>query len=163
MVLVISGVSSVGKTTVSKLLADDLGWKFYDADDFHPQSNIDKMKSGIPLDDCDREPWLKNLRHLIRKSIAAGENAVLACSALKRKYRDELRGTDEVKFVFLRADRSRVSKQLRQRGGHFMNPKLLESQFAELEEPAPDEDAITIPVGDSPAEEVAQIKRRLGR
>ena len=161
MVAIIFGVSGVGKTTVGQLLARELGWKFYEADDFHPQANIEKMKSGLPLNDQDREPWLTSLRELIERCVDAGEDAVLACSALKRKYRDHLRVNNQVKFIFLRGDRAQVSKQIEQRHGHFMNPKLLDSQFADLEEPEPDEGVITIEIGRSPDELVREIKRKL--
>src|SRR5437660_1200712 len=103
MVVVIWGVAGAGKTTIGQLLAKELGWKFLEGDDFHPQANIDKMRSGEPLTDEDREPWLERLRDLIKRSLAANENAVLACSALKKKYRDLLRVNADVKFVFLRA------------------------------------------------------------
>ena len=106
MVVVIFGVAGVGKTTVGKFLARDLGWKFYDGDDFHPASNIGKMGGGDSLTDEDRGLWLGNLRNLIERSLAENQNAVLACSALKKKYRDQLRVSAEVKFVFLHGSRS---------------------------------------------------------
>ena len=161
MIVVIFGVSGAGKTTVGKLLAQDLGWQFLEADEFHPAANIEKMRSGIPLTDEDRWPWLENLREQIKRHIAASENAVLACSALKRAYRERLRISEEVKFVFLRGDYALIAKQLRRRRGHFMNPKLLRSQFADLEEPAPDEDALTIVLGRTPQEFVKEIKTKL--
>ncbi len=102
MIVIVFGVSGAGKTTVSKLLAQELGWPFYEADDFHSGVNIDKLRRGIPLTDEDRWPWLDSLRQLIKRSLEAGENAVLACSALKRVYRERLRVSNEVKFVFLR-------------------------------------------------------------
>ncbi len=150
MVVVIFGVAGVGKTTVGKYLAKELGWEFYDADDFHPASNIEKMGSGVSLTDEDRRLWLEKLRNLIERCLAANENAVLACSALKKKYRDRLRASAEVKFVFLRADRERVTKQLENRRGHYFDSKLLESQFADLEEPRSDEDAVMIDVTGEP-------------
>ncbi len=133
-----------GKTTIGKLLAQEVGWRFYEADDFHSQANINKMRRGIPLTDEDRSPWLEILRQLIERSLEAGENAVLACSALKRRYRERLHVSGEVKFVFLRGDCALIEKQLRQRRGHFMNPELLPTQVADLEEPKPDEDALRI-------------------
>ena len=162
MIAIVFGVSGTGKTTIGKLLAQELGWRFYEADDFHPRANIEKMRSGRPLTDEDRWPWLKLLREQIARSLAAKENAVLACSALKRAYRERLRVSDDVKFVFLRGDYALIENQLRRRNGHFMNPALLRSQFADLEEPQPDEDAITIELGRTPEELVAEIKTKLG-
>ena len=104
MIIVIFGVSGAGKTTVGKMLAEQLGWRFLEADDFHPAANIEKMRNGHPLTDEDRWPWLDCWRKQIEQFLSAGENAVLACSALKRTYRDRLRVSDEVKFVFLRGD-----------------------------------------------------------
>jgi carbohydrate kinase (thermoresistant glucokinase family) len=161
VIAIIFGVSGAGKTTVGKLLARELGWRFLEADDFHPTANINKMHSGHPLTDEDRWPWLERLRQRIERSLAAKENAVLACSALKRSYRDRLRVNDEVKFVFLRGDYALVEKQLRNRHGHFMNPALLRSQFADLEEPGPDEDALGIKLGRTPKELVTEIKTKL--
>ena len=161
MIVIVFGVSGAGKTTVSKLLAQELGWPFYEADDFHSGVNIDKLRRGIPLTDEDRWPWLDSLRQLIKRSLEAGENAVLACSALKRAYRERLRVSDEVKFVFLRGDYALLEKQLRQRRGHFMSPELLRSQFADLEEPKPDEDVVTIELGRTPQEIVDEIKTKL--
>ena len=119
------------------------------------------MRSGHPLTDEDRWPWLERLRQQIERSLDAGENAVLACSALKRAYRNRLRVSDEVKFVFLRGDYVLVERQLRNRHGHFMNRPLLRSQFADLEEPGPDEDALTIKLGRTPEELVTEIKTKL--
>ena len=161
MIVIVFGVSGAGKTTIGKLLAEELGWRFYEADDFHSQANIDKLRRGIPLADEDRWPWLENLRQLIKRSFEAGENAVLACSALKRAYRERLRVIDQVKFVFLRGGYALVEKQLRQRRGHFMDTTLLRSQFADLEEPAPDEGALTIELGRTPEEIVDEIKAKL--
>ncbi len=162
MIVIVFGVSGTGKTTIGKLLAQELGWPFYEADDFHSGINIDKMRRGIPLTDEDRWPWLKGLRQLIERPLEAGENAVLACSALKRAYRERLRVSDEVKFVFLRGDYALIEKQLRQRRGHFMNPELLRSQFTDLEEPKPDEGVLTIELGRTPEELVEEIKMKLG-
>jgi gluconokinase len=159
--VIIFGVSGAGKTTIGELLARELGWHFYEADDFHSPANIEKLHRGIPLRDEDRWPWLEKLRELIERSVAANENAVLACSALKRAYRDRLRVSDQVKFVFLRGDYALISVHLRQRHGHFMNPALLQSQFADLEEPKPDEGVLTIELGRTPQEIVEQIKTKL--
>ena len=161
MIVIVFGVSGAGKTTIGKLLAEELGWQFYEADDFHPRANIEKMRSGRPLTDEDRWPWLERLREQIMPSLAAKENAVLACSALKRVYREHLRVSGDVKFVFLRGDYALIERQLRRRRGHFMNPALLQSQFADLEEPQPDEDVLTIDLGRSPQELVDEIKAKL--
>ena len=163
MIVVVFGVSGVGKTTVGKLLAQELGWEFYEADDFHPTANVEKMKNGIPLTDKDRQPWLDRLRQLIERCLAAEQNAVLACSALKKAYRDRLRVSGEVKFVFLRASRARIAKQLDRRRGHFMPATLLDSQFADLEEPRPPEPALTFELTDDVNDLVAQIKTKLQR
>jgi gluconokinase len=160
--MIVFGVSGAGKTTIGKLLAEELGWKFYEADDFHPRANIEKMRSGRPLTDEDRWPWLKLLDEQITRSLAAKENAVLACSALKRAYRERLCVSDDVKFVFLRGDDVLIERQLRRRRGHFMNPTLLQSQFADLKEPEPGEDAITIELGRTPEQLVEEIKAKLG-
>jgi carbohydrate kinase (thermoresistant glucokinase family) len=161
VIVIIFGVSGAGKTTVSKLLARELGWHFIEADDFHPASNIEKMHSGHPLADEDRWPWLERLRQQIERLLAAGKNAVLACSALKRAYRDRLRVSETVKFVFLRGDYALVERQLRSRHRHFMNAALLQSQFDDLEEPQPDEDVLTIELGQTPDELVAEIEAKL--
>src|SRR5437868_13275990 len=161
MVLIIFGVSGAGKTTVGKLLARQLDWKFIEADDLHSAANIDKMRRGEPLTDEERQPWLEKLRDAIKESLDKNGNAVLACSALKKKYRDRLRVTDQVKFVFLRGSREQVAEQLRGRRGHFFSPDLLARQFAELEEPTPVEDALTVNLGAGPAEVVDTIRHKL--
>ena len=161
MIIIVFGVSGAGKTTVGELLAREFGWRFLEADDFHPPANIEKMRSGRPLNDEDRSPWLDNLREQIKRSFAAGENAVLACSALKRAYRDRLRVDEKVKFVFLHGDYALVEKQLLRRHGHFMNPGLLQSQFDDLEEPQRGEDVITIELGPAPQAMVEEIEAKL--
>jgi gluconokinase len=161
VIVVVFGVSGAGKTTVGELLARELGWRFLEADDFHPPENIEKMRSGRPLNDEDRWPWLERLREQIKRSLATGENAVLACSALKRAYRDRLQVNEKVKFVFLRGDYEVVEKQLRSRHGHFMDPGLLQSQFDDLEEPQRDEDVITIELGPAPPAIVKEIEAKL--
>jgi gluconokinase len=161
VVIFVFGVSGAGKTTIGKLLAHELGWRFIEADDFHPLANVEKMRSGHPLTDEDRWPWLERLRQQIKRSLAAGENAVLACSALKRAYRDRLHVSDQVKFVYLRGDFALVEKQLRSRRRHFMDPNLLQSQFDDLEEPQPDEHALTIQLGRTPQEIVEEIEAKL--
>src|SRR5439155_16755425 len=161
MVVIIWGVSGAGKTTIGKLLAQELGWKFYEAGDFRPAANIDKMRAGVPLTDEDRQPWLERLSGVIEKSLAANANAVLACSALKQKYRDLLRVNSDVKFVFLHGSRARIADQLKQRRGHFIDPALLDSQFVDLEEPESSEDMLTIELKGGPDELVEQIRQKL--
>ena len=161
MIIIIFGVSGAGKTTVGELLARELGWHFFEADDFHSPANIKKMRRGVPLTDDDRWPWLETLRELIKQRVASHENAVLVCSALKRAYRKHLRVSVEVKLVFLRGDYALVAEQLRHRRGHFMDPGLLRSQFADLEEPQPEEEAVTIELGRTPHELVKEIKTKL--
>jgi gluconokinase len=161
VIVIIFGVSGAGKTTVGKLLARELGWRFVEADDFHPAANVEKMRSGHSLTNADRWPWLERLRQQIERSLGTEENVVLACSALKRAYRDRLRVSDEVKFVFLRGDYALVEKQLRSRHGHFMDANLLQSQFDDLEEPQPDDNVLTIELGRTPEEIVNQIEAKL--
>jgi carbohydrate kinase (thermoresistant glucokinase family) len=159
--IVVMGVSGSGKSTVGAALGQRLRVPFADADDFHPPANIEKMRRGVPLTDEDRWPWLENLHELIKRCVSANENAVLACSALKRVYRKHLRVSAEVKLVFLRGDYELILEQLRHRRGHFMDPTLLRSQFAELEEPQPDEEVPTIELGRAPHELVEEIKTKL--
>ena len=156
MILVLMGVAGSGKTTVGTLLARKLGWRFADADDFHPAENKEKISRGIALTDSDRAPWLAAMRSAILQWDASGENVVLACSALKRSYRDELRAGD-VRFVFLKGDSALLLERLRRRHGHFADEKILASQLATLEEPGSDEDVITIQVDHSPEEIVSAI------
>ena len=161
MVVIIFGVSGTGKTTLGKLLARELGWAFYEADHFHSPANVEKMHAGIPLTDEDRWPWLESLRELIKR-LDAKEDAVLACSALKHAYRRFLRVNDQVKFVYLRGDYALIANQLRKRKGHFMNPELLKSQFADLEEPQAAESILTVDLGRTPRELVQEITTKLG-
>ncbi len=135
MAIIVYGVSGVGKTTVGMMLAKELEWKLYDADDFHSAANKEKMHAGIPLNDDDRKAWLESLRALIIGSFEKNENVVLACSALKQKYRDVLTVSPNVKFVLLYSDYATIEKRITSRVGHFMNPDLLKSQFDTLEMP----------------------------
>jgi carbohydrate kinase (thermoresistant glucokinase family) len=154
-------VAGVGKTTVGQLLAQELEWEFYDGDDFHSVENIAKMEGGVPLTGEDRQPWLGKLRELIEQCLVAEKNAVVACSALKKAYRDCLRVSDDVKFVFLRGNRRKISEQLQHRHGHFMNPALLDSQFEDLEEPQPSEHVQSLELGRSLGDLVELIKTKL--
>src|SRR6266496_1430028 len=135
MIIVLMGVTGSGKTTIGKQLAAELGWKYYDADDFHSPANIEKMKHGVPLDDADRQPWLETLRNLISECLERSENCILACSALKEIYRSYLLISEHVRLVYLRGDHDLIQERLNERSGHYMNPKLLDSQFETLEEP----------------------------
>jgi gluconokinase len=159
VIVVIMGVTGSGKTTVGTVLAQQRGWEFADADDFHPPANVAKMKAGIPLDDADRAPWLASLRQAIEQWIAKRENVVLACSALKKNYRDELAVGREVSFVYLKGSYDLIYQRLKLRHGHFASEKILAGQFADLQEP---DDALTVEI-DQPVEEiVAEIRRGLG-
>ena len=160
MVIILFGVTGAGKTEVGRALANDLGWSFYDADQFHAPESVDKMRRGIPLTDDDRWPWLDSLRAKIEQCIQRGENAVLACSALKAAYRDHLAVDGEVKLVHLKGDYALIAARLRHRREHFMNPDLLRSQFDTLEEPE-GEGALILDVRATPVELVRTIRDRL--
>jgi gluconokinase len=159
MILIVAGVSGSGKTTVGALLAGRLRWRFADADAFHPAGNIAKMRAGIPLTDEDRWPWLHAITAWMDERIAAGESAVVTCSALKRAYRDALLGgRPQAQLIFLRVSRDETARRLTARHGHFFPSALLSSQFDALEPPAPDEARVTVvPSGDDPADTVAAI------
>ncbi len=136
MIIILMGVTGSGKTTVGRLLAEDLGWTYFDADSFHSELNIEKMKAGTPLGDADRKPWLEGLRELVRACLLRSENAVLACSALRERYREFLLLDESVKLVYLKGEYQVIQERLAQRRGHYMDPALLDSQFETLEEPA---------------------------
>ena len=159
MVIVVMGVSGSGKTTVASLLAHEMGWEFADADDYHAPANVEKMRNGIPLTDADRVQWLHVLRSLVGEWIGTGKNAVLACSALKQTYRDYLRVSEQVQFVYLKASEVLLSRRLLERRGHYMKRQMLDSQLATLEEP---DDAIVMNANQTPENIVCEIRRDLG-
>ncbi|GAA1222734.1 gluconokinase [Kitasatospora nipponensis] len=149
--IVVLGVSGAGKSTVAALLAARLGWPFQEGDDLHSPRARAKMAAGHPLTDEDRRPWLAAIGHWMDERLRAGESGVLACSALKRAYRDVLReGRPEVRLVYLRGSRELIAARLSARLGHFFPPALLDSQFATLEEPTADEHPWVVPLGASP-------------
>lgn len=161
MVVILMGVSGTGKTTIGKLLAARLGWVFVEGDDYHPPANVEKMQAGIPLTDEDRRPWLKELRQRVEQACAQGENIVLACSALKDEYRESLERDDRecVHYVFLHGSEELIQSRLKNRRGHFMDPKLLKSQFAALEVP---QGEVQVDISPTPEEIVDEIVRQLG-
>lgn len=137
MIVILMGVSGAGKSTVGKLLAKRLGWSFYDGDDLHPESNVRKMTAGQPLTDEDRAPWLESIRQQIHQLEVTGTDAIVACSALKEAYRQQLMAdTRHTQLVYLRGSKVLIEHRLRQRKGHFFDADLLSSQFEALEEPA---------------------------
>jgi gluconokinase len=160
-VLLLMGVSGSGKSTVGALLAGKLNWPYADADSFHSAANVAKMAAGHPLDDDDRLPWLQSIRAWIDERVTKGEPGVVSCSSLKRKYRDVLR-RPEVTFVYLRGTRAQIEQRLVARQGHFFKPSMLDSQFADLEEPSADENVITADIGGTPAEIVGAIVAATG-
>jgi gluconokinase len=153
VIVLLMGVQGSGKTSVGEALAARLGWRFADADSFHPAANIEKMAAGIPLDDDDRRPWLAALRAEIDHALATGADLVLTCSALKEKYRQQLL-TEGVVLVYLRGSPQLIASRLRARKDHFAKLELLASQFAQLEEPR---DAILVEISSPVAELVEQI------
>jgi gluconokinase len=159
MIVIVMGVVGAGKTTVGRLLAEQLGWQFADADDFHPASNVEKIRHGISLNDDDRQPWLASLRNAITAWIAQHRNVVLACSALKRSYRQELVVGPEVRFMYLKGSADLIADRLRARHGHFAGEQILASQFADLEEP---NEAVTVEIDSTPNQIVAEIRKKLG-
>lgn len=151
------GVSGSGKSTVGQNLAAELGWSFYDGDDFHPAANVEKMANGIALTDADRADWLAALARLIRDLSGGGRSGVLACSALKQSYRETLQqNTPNVQFVYLKGSYDLILKRLQARKGHYMRPELLKSQFETLEEPG---QALVVDVAQPVAGMVRQIRQ----
>ena len=157
------GPAGSGKTTVGKLLASQLSWEFADGDDFHSPANIEKMSRGVPLTDEDRVPWLKSIHEKMEQWQAQGKNAVLACSALKRSYREMLglhTSDADVKLVYLKSTFNVLLKRLRARKGHYMREQMLASQFADLEEP---DDALTLDAAQPAEQIVAKMRLEIGQ
>jgi len=162
-ILVVMGVSGSGKTTVAEKLAAALGVEFLEGDKFHPPANVEKMKSGTPLTDDDRWPWLEAIAAKIDEWRAQGKAGVITCSALKRSYRDVLIGARrQVRLVYLKGSRELIHRRMAARRGHFMPVGLLDSQFKTLEEPGPGERPIVVDVGGTPAQIAAEVIRQLG-
>jgi gluconokinase len=152
-IVLLMGVSGSGKTTIGALLAGRLGWTYAEADDFHPPENVAKMHAGIPLNDDDRRPWLEATAEWMKEQTEPG---VVTSSALKRKYRDILRsGRPDLRLVYLEGSRDLIGRRLAARHGHFFPKELLNSQFADLEPPSPDENALVVSV-DAPVEQIVQ-------
>jgi gluconokinase len=161
-IVVVMGVAGSGKTTIGAMLAGRLGWQYADADDFHPAANVEKMAAGHPLTDEDRWPWLHAIAAWIDVQIAAGQPAVVSCSALHRAYRDVFR-RPEVQMMYLNGSRSLIEARLASRQGHFFKREMLDSQFATLEEPEPDEHVITVSIDGTPLQVVDRILAELSK
>jgi len=159
MVILIMGTTGAGKSTVGKLLAQRVGWPFLDADDFHPQANIEKMKHGIPLTDVERAPWLANIHSELLRLAAGGKDVVLACSALKQSYRDTLAAGLDLHVVYLRGTYDEMRRHILSRHGHFAGEAILAGQFADLEEPP---HALILGVADRPEQLVEETISGLG-
>jgi len=156
LAIIVMGVSGCGKTSVASALAGRLGWDYVEADGFHPRANIEKMTAGIPLGDEDRWPWLDAIARYLEVARERGRPCVLACSALKRRYRERLsRGKGDIRVVYLRGSYETILSRLAGRTGHYMPLSLLQSQFDALEEPGPDEDPFVLSV-ESPVEEIVE-------
>jgi carbohydrate kinase (thermoresistant glucokinase family) len=161
-ILVVMGVSGSGKTTIAEGIAAAKGWSLLEGDTFHPPANVAKMKAGTPLTDDDRWPWLRAIAAAIDADRARGESAVVACSALRRAYRDILIGDrPDVRLVYLKGSRTLIGERMQALHGHFMPASLLDSQFQTLEEPGPDENPITVEIGGTPEEIVRAALERL--
>lgn len=158
MFIIFTSVADAGKSTVGKLLAKEPGWRFYEGDDFHPAANIEKMRRGESSSDADRRPWLDALRAVIQKALENNENGILACSALKHSYRSLLRINEHVVFAHLAASPDVIQRRFELRQGHFMNPSLIESQFATLETP---QTALTLDASLPPTVVVQKIRQAL--
>jgi gluconokinase len=162
-VLVLMGVSGCGKTTVAQILSAHLGWPYEEGDALHPAANVAKMAAGHPLDDADRAPWLAKVADWVDERLDAGESGVITCSSLKRSYRALIgrRGAG-VEFVYLHGSRELIAARLADRHGHYMPASLLDSQFATLEEPGPDEPALRVEIGEPPEAIAHDIIQALG-
>lgn len=164
VVLIVMGVSGSGKTTVGRRIAERLGWHFFEGDDFHPDANVEKMSASEPLTDEDRREWLDEIRALAARLLRQGRSAVIACSALKRTYRQTIRGEDgpAIQFIYLKGDYTLVQNRLEERTGHFMPPDLLRSQFEALQEPSPHEEGILeVSIEQPPAAIADEVVRHL--
>lgn len=162
MIVLVMGPAGSGKTTVGRLLAKQLSWEFADGDDFHSPANKEKMSRGIGLTDEDRVPWLQSIREAMDRWLEERRSVVLACSALKRSYRERLgvpSDGKDIKLVYLKGSYNVLLERLRARKGHYATERLLSSQLADLEEPS---DSITIEVSRSPEQIVAEIRKQLG-
>jgi gluconokinase len=158
MIVIVAGVAGSGKTTVGALLAGRLRWRFADADSFHPEANVAKMRAGIPLTDADREPWLRAITGWMDERIAANESAVVTCSALKRAYRDRLLvGRPAATMIFLMVSKEVLENRLTKRPGHFFSEKLLDSQLSALEPPEPGEHVQTVIAEGDSAQTTAKV------
>lgn len=161
-VLVLMGVAGSGKSTVAELVSQQLGWPFKEGDSLHPPANIAKMTVGHPLTDTDRAPWLEKVAEWVEAQLDSGQSGLITCSCLKRAYRDLVsrRGAG-VTFVYLAGSHDTIAERLANRHGHFLPPSLLDSQFADLEEPEPDEPSIRVDIGPAPAQIAQHIVEQL--
>ena len=157
--LVVMGVTSSGKSTIAEAFAARFGWAYRDGDDFHSPQNVEKMRSGIPLTDEDRWPWLRSIAAWLRENREAGRHALVPCSALKRAYRDILTDgePDEVRIVYLEGSRELIADRMAKRENHYMPSSLLDSQLATLEPPGPDERPIIVPIDGTPDDMMAAL------
>jgi gluconokinase len=158
MIILVMGVTGSGKTTVGELLASRLGWRFLDADDFHPAENVEKMRRGVALSDVEREPWLEAIHAELLRCAAANKDAVLACSGLKQSYRERLGAGVEMRVCYLKGTYREMAERLERRTGHFAGEGILAGQFGDLEEPG---DALVLRAGDAAEEIVGVVLRTL--